>query len=165
MIPELKKEFRLQNDSTKGDILLLLAYLNDDDPLFLEQLRADQRYIFEQTLGLDSLFNISKVDNAYQLDMLWTKFFASGKYRPIRTLVDALELVKYKGSIEKYQQSNQDPALENDAYLEATYRSLIWSLDVNSKTFRLVQDYLSYIYNKEQLPEDVKAELKLILTK
>ena len=165
LIPKLKNEFRIQSDTVRGDIILLLAYLNDDDPLFMEQLNQEENYLYKSNIGADSLFNISKISNPFELDVLWLKFFSSGTYQPIKTLVDALELVRHKGAIDKFNESNQDPALEADAYLEATYRSLIWSLDVNSKTYKLVQDYLSYTYNREQLPDTVKNELKLILSK
>jgi hypothetical protein len=80
------------------------------------------------------------ISNPWQLDMLWSEFLATGKYAPIKKIVSALALVKYKGTVDKIKQDGleQTDELKREAYLDATYQSAVWSLLSNNKQMPLV---------------------------
>lgn len=101
---------------------------------------------------------------SYQLDMVWSYFFASGEYQPIKQLVDVLELSKFKGSLDKYKQT-QSPADEENAAKELVFKAARWSIESNIKQHRLVKNYCEFIYATEGLSPIVKQELKEALGK
>jgi hypothetical protein len=107
----------------------------------------------------------AQISNPLQLDMLWSEFLATGKYEPIRKLVSALALVKYKGTLDKIKQDKLElnDELKRDAYLDATYQSAVWSLLSNNKTMPLVNKYCHFIYQNEDLTVNVKQQLAIIL--
>lgn len=97
-----------------------------------------------------------------QLDMLWGTFFASGEYKPIKQLVEVLELGQYKGNFNKYKES-QDAAYEEKAALDLVYQVAKLSIDSNCRQDKLVRDYCNFIYENENLSPQAKQELKEIL--
>jgi hypothetical protein len=107
-----------------------------------------------------------EINTAVQLDILWSEFLTTGKYAPIRKIVSALALEKYKGTLEKIKSGeieNVTEEIKSQAYLEATHQSAIWSLISNSKQIPLVFKYCQFIYENEELDEDIKNQLGSIL--
>lgn len=105
------------------------------------------------------------INSAVQLDILWSEFLTTGKYEPIRKIVSALALKKYKGTLDKIKAGELEVTkkVEQDAYLEATYGSAIWSLISNCKQMSLVFKYCVFMYENEPLDEDIKSQLGSIL--
>lgn len=123
---------------------------------------------FRQTLqGIVFPSLNGEINHAVQLDMLWSEFLATGKYEPIRKIVSALNLVKYQGTIDDIKQNKPQMTeeLKRQAYLEATYKSAVWSLLSNNKQFPLVNKYCHFIYQNEQLTDSEKQQLAIILRK
>lgn len=100
-----------------------------------------------------------------QLDILWSEFLTTGRYDPVRRLVSALALKKYRGTLEKIKSGNMavTKELQQEAYLDATYQAAIWSLVSNSKQMPLVFKYCAFMYKNEKLDEDIKNQLGSIL--
>jgi hypothetical protein len=105
------------------------------------------------------------ITSGLQLDILWSEFLATGKYDPIKKIVGALELKKYKGTLNKIKSGEIEVSkeIERQAYLEATYRSAVWSLISNCKQLPLVYKYCVFMYENEKLEDDIKSQLGLIL--
>ena len=105
------------------------------------------------------------ISHPLQLDMLWSEFLATGRYEPIKKIVSALALVKYKGTLDKIKQDKLElnDGLKRDAYLDATYQSAVWSLLSNNKQMPLVNKYCHFIYQNEYLTDSVKQQLAMIL--
>lgn len=105
------------------------------------------------------------ITSGLQLDILWSEFLATGKYDPIKKIVGALVLEKYKGTLGKIKSGEikVSKEVERQAYLEATYRSAVWSLISNCKQLPLVYKYCVFMYENENLEEDIKSQLGLIL--
>jgi hypothetical protein len=53
--------------------------------------------------------------------------------------------------------------VEENAYLEATYGAAVWSLLSNCKQMPLVFKYCVYMYENEDLDNDIKDQLGAIL--
>ena len=106
-----------------------------------------------------------EINSAIQLDILWSEFLTTGKYEPIRKIVSALALKKYKGTLAKIKagEIKVTKEVEREAYLEATYGSAVWSLISNCKQMPLVFKYCAFIYENEPLSEDLKGQLGSIL--
>jgi hypothetical protein len=113
---------------------------------------------------------IPEVDNevrsAVQLDVLWAEFLATGKYAPIRRIVDALALIKYTGTLERIKSGEikkVTEAIEMQANYEAIHRAAVWSLHSNCKQMPLVHKYCVFMYANEDLAASVKRQLGAIL--
>jgi PKD repeat protein len=172
LIPYLLKAYKEQDADTRLMIMVTLPYINYDFSEFVGQLSDGEKRFYsdwqkryfpfpeDEIRGTNSLKRAIEV--GIQLDMLWYKFFASGEYQPIRRLVDVLEWSKYKGSLEKFKQT-QTASDEENAAKEVAYKTAKWSLGSNAKQHRLVRDYCMFILENEQLSPEVKQELKEIL--
>ncbi len=175
LIPYLLKSYQAQDADTKTVILATLPYIKHDFSSFISQLTDNEQLFYakwlEQRLtypdsGIAAPATLKEaIKTSYQLlDMLWSYFFASGEYRPIKQLVDVLDLAIYKGSLDKFKQT-QSPADEGNAAKELIYKAARWSLESNIRQHKLVKDYSEFIYAKEDLSPQAKQELKEALGK
>jgi hypothetical protein len=163
LVPHLISKYDFQDETTQNDILMLLAFLDVDVSEFINQLPQNKLYAYQQLKENSNLFDYSELEHPTQLDMIWSEFFASGRYGAIRRLVDALSLSQYKGAIDLYNNSGKAESLEKNALLEASYKSVVWSLGANAKTHKLIKDYLTYILKNEPLDDNVRNELENII--
>lgn len=106
-----------------------------------------------------------EINSPVQLDILWSEFFTTGKYEPIKKIVSALALEKYKGNLDRIKAGEIEITreVERNAYLEATYGSAVWSLLSNCKQMPLVFNYCVFIYENEPLDEGIKYQLGTLL--
>lgn len=107
-----------------------------------------------------------EIDSALQLDILWSEFFATGKYQPISKIIASLELRRYAGSINKLnavKKENRTPAMVKDAEYEAVFSSAIWSLMSNSSNSPLVYKYCAYAFSDINISSDIRNQLGTIL--
>lgn len=174
LIPDLLKIYPEQDMDTKIVILGTLPYIKYDFSEFTKRLPDNEKQFYSVWLnqyvqypdsGIKEPTTIKEsIRSSNLMDMLWSYFFASGEYQPIRQLVEVLELGKFKGSLEKYKQTNSS-VYEENAAKELVYKAARWSIESNIKQHRLVKDYCEFIYAQEILPQHAKQELKEILGK
>lgn len=171
LIPFLLKEYQTQNNDTKIAILGILPYLEYDPGDFINNLPEKERQFYlawakacpqYPQAGFQPQFLKDAMIQASQLDMLWGTFMASGEYKPVRAIVDVLELGRYTGYFDKYTQSKQEEDQANAA-CDLVYRTAKWSLNSNKQQHQLVREYCYYIYEHEFLSKQVKSELAGIL--
>lgn len=98
-----------------------------------------------------------------QLDMLWTEFLATGRYTPVRRIIDALELVTFAGALEAYPTSDQTEADRASAIKDAIFQSAVWSLKSNAEQHDRVTHYLAWAAENETFDEEVATVLAEIL--
>ena len=166
--------FVLQNISNTFDSFSL----EDKKKLLLIAAKVDGASIIDITNDpqLVEYFNHAKaiklpdvsgqINSADQLDILWSEFLATGRYEPINKIISALSLGKHKGTLEKIKSGkikNITDKIRQEAYLEATYQSAVWSLISNCSQMPLVFKYCVFIYEHEKLTDDVKGQLGFIL--
>jgi hypothetical protein len=102
----------------------------------------------------------------HELDILWAEFFATGKYAPVKQIVNSLILSKYKGTLKKIESGELKPVtkeIKRQVVLELTYQSAVWSLISNCKQAPLVFQYCAFMYENEPLDEEIKIQLGMIL--
>jgi hypothetical protein len=162
LVLHLISKYDFQDETTRNDILMLIAFLNVDVSEFINKLPQNKLHAYQQLKKNSNLFDYSDLEHPTQIDMIWSEFFASGRYGTIRRLVDALSFSQYNGAIDLYNNSGKDESLEKNALLEASYKSAVWSLGANAATHKLVKDYLMYILKNEQLDDNTRKELENI---
>lgn len=148
---------------------LIIAAISDDsalEPLISDSSHQKLKKMYNIAKGLKFLDISREINSAVQLDILWSEFLTTGKYDPIRKIVSALSLNKYKGTLEKIKtgQIELTSEIEKAAHLEATHRSAVWSLISNCKQMPLVFKYCVFIYENEDLDESIKNQLGAILS-
>jgi len=165
LLPYLVEQYDFQDEVTQNDIITLMAFLDAENSEFLNKLSDNVLNFYNELRKDKSVFDYSILEHPAQLDMLWSEFFASGRYDPVMKLVNALSLNEYTGSIEKYKESDNNESLRHDVLMEAVYKSAVWSLRENARTHKLVKDYLIYILKNETLEENIRNELEKIVIK
>jgi RNAse (barnase) inhibitor barstar len=146
--------------------LILMAVLTDNDA-FDEIIKGrDLRkfYKFAKTIRLPN--TSGDINTPDHLDSLWGEFMATGKYEPIRKLVSSLKLSTYMGTLEKIKAGEldkNDKEIMRQAYLEAAWGSALWSLTSNCVQIPQVYKYCIFMYENEDLEDDIKRQLYLIL--
>jgi hypothetical protein len=163
LYPYLIDLYKSQNTKTKIYILYLLRYGNCDFGNFANNLSKEENALYQKLLTEQVPNPYGEINNPSQLDMLWGEFLANGSYKPIKRIVETLELAKYKGYVEKYKNSNKTEDDRMKAYYDAIYQAAKWSLKSNCSQHMLVNDYCNYLYNNETLSETIRLELKEIL--
>lgn len=106
-----------------------------------------------------------EVDNPDTLDTLWGRFFASGSEVPIRRIVSSFALSKYMGSLDRYKDSLKTQANKEDAFLDATFQSAVWSVESNCRQHPRVLEICEKIYNENSLQRREQLCLFTILQK
>ena len=153
---EDQKKFLLISAISSDNVLKTLITADDKQEL-QEFFKNAQETKFPDVTG--------EINSAVQLDILWSEFLATGKYDPIKKIVSALALKKYKGTIDKIKSGEikKTREVEQDAYFEATYGATLWSLTSNCKQIPLVFKYCVYMYENENLDNEIKSQLETIL--
>jgi hypothetical protein len=154
-----------QKEKEKMLIIAGLVESKEKAKYFVPIIEPSQMPVYEKAkkIQIPSTVNITAGE---QLDVLWAEFFAGGKYKSIKGIVNGLALAKYKGSLEKMKnagpnEKNRD--IEKEAMLDAVYQSAIWSLVSNGTQFDLVNQYCRTIYKNEKLSPEVKSSLGAVI--
>lgn len=147
LFPYLMELYHHQDLRTKTHILYLLRYCNVDMQSFKMKISETELSLYKR-LSTTSLPNpYGKITDTAQVNMLWGIFFASGKYRPIKKLVETLDVDK------------------GDPDMYPLFTATKWSLVTNCAQHQLVNNYCRYIREKELLSSIAKSELTVLLDK
>jgi hypothetical protein len=147
---------RLENAEGRERELLatLLAYSKRDDRAFLTQLPEASRLVIKERQNEAWPVPTKEPLQGAQLDVLWGRFFASGRYEPIRELVALLAYHPYKDALDEYKKLEKKPAKPPvELYKSAVFRSAAWSLQSNIQQDKVVRDYCEGIILRKELPE------------
>jgi len=106
-----------------------------------------------------------EVNNYATLDMLWSYFFATGEEKSIRRLISALELSKYSGAVEKFENSEKAEKDVKEAYFDAAFQAALWSLESNCRQHPLVLKYCETIFKEQELSKEERLWLGVLLSK
>jgi len=99
--------------------------------------------------------------NAAQLDALWGRFYASGRFGPIADLVAVVSAYfPYAEKFEAFKKTaNPTSALPPEVMKGSLLNSTLWSLRFNAYQHKLVHDYLVYLQELPATTPAVKAAL------
>jgi hypothetical protein len=165
LVPEIVKLYREQDLKTRIYLIYLLRYVDYDAKSFLEGLQEQEKVVY------DGIKNKPYSDNPYekivggdQLDMLWSEFFATGGFKPVHRLIQALEYREYDGAMKKFKES-KNPSVKDkqNAVYDLIYQAAMWSLRSNCQQHRLVRDYCSYVLQNIKVSYNITTCLTSIL--
>lgn len=153
--------YKDSSQKEKTALLLLLANSDFESNDFIVALSKEEKDTYDAYKQNQLPETIETITEAIQLDMLWTKFFVTGKYQPILKLVQTLDYVKYHGGLKKYKKTKK-PKHREKALNEAIYQAVVWSLSSNIQQHELVAGYCLYAANAGDLSRVQLEELNAI---
>ena len=169
LLKNIAKQFDSFSVTDQKRFLLVCAVSNNTilEPVIAGDGKEELREFYNKAKKIKIPDTNGEINTALQLDILWSEFFATGKYAPIRKIVGALALIKHEKTLEKIR-SGEIKTLTEEAklrvyYLVATHGSAAWSLASNCTQIPLVYKYCVSIYEREDLDESIKNQLGAIL--
>ena len=129
----------------------------------LEAADPELKRLFAEVKRRNSPLAFDEITNPAQLDALWMRFLTTGKFEPIRRLVNELRKRDGAMTIDELKKLGRRPTEEE---IKKVMPSLIggaaeWSLASNAKQHELVAFYLESILNRKEYPDDA-AVVKLV---
>ena len=106
-----------------------------------------------------------EVEGPSDLDICWGYFFASGDVNGLHPIITALDFGKYTGSIDAYKTSKKTAEDQKKAWLEATWRAAMWSLESNARQHPPVMQYLEDQLRGGKLSKDETAYVGFIMSR
>ncbi|MBN1905900.1 MAG: hypothetical protein JW927_12465 [Deltaproteobacteria bacterium] len=165
LIPIIKDEYFKHDLKTKIYIIWLLKYLDYDSEKFLTSLTGDEKKVFEELKNNRIPLNTDFVNSGTHLDIQWATFSATGRFEPIKKIIDSLEFSKYSGAVDAYKNSDKTEKDREEALLDATFQAARWSLTSNIEQHDLVKKYCIYSFINDKHSDDVRLWLGVILSK
>ncbi|NOQ71785.1 MAG: hypothetical protein GQ574_07285 [Crocinitomix sp.] len=92
-----------------------------------------------------------------ELDILWSMFFANGKYENIEKIISALSYTEGR-SIEEVKNAPQADMIQYAVGMASS-----WSLGLNGESHPLIKTYMIHTVNKPEMSEHIRSELITIL--
>lgn len=130
-----------------------LAYAKRDEPAFFQTLPDKAREAFMPHRLQSWPTPTAEPLSGTQLDVLWGRFFASGRYAPIRELVAVLAYYPYKDALAEFQKQKKKPArLPIEVQKSIMFNVVAWSLRGNIQQDKVVRDYCEGMLLRKELP-------------
>jgi len=133
-------------------LILAEAGAKDDE---LKDADPELRKMFDKVKGRHPL-SFREVTAPMQLDALWMEFLVTGRFEPIRRLVDELRKRDGVMTLDEVKKLGRKPTEEE---MKKAMPALIggaaeWSLASNARQHKLVGYYLEAILMRKQYPDD-----------
>lgn len=158
MIRELEKLYANANKSVQQRILLVFAQLGElppESPAYMSR----EKLVFWRWARDHKNIPTEPLTAGIQLDMLWADFFATGRYEPVRKILDCLRYQRLT------QRSQDDPPLSpKDRQLAILYQLAHWSLRKNLAKHPLLKAYAAYTLEQPDFPREAHPPLTQLLT-
>ncbi|HVZ66222.1 MAG TPA: hypothetical protein VG936_16770 [Lacunisphaera sp.] len=160
LLPHVIARLAKTQDRERALLSVLLAYAKRDDPAFADSLPDALRDSIKTHRLERWPAPTAEPLRGAQLDVLWGRFFASGRYEPIRALVGVLAYHPFKEALSEYKLRSNKPAPPPVEVLKsAVFGAAVWSLRSNIQQDQLVRDYCEAILLRRELPEAEHAWL------
>lgn len=105
------------------------------------------------------------IQNQVLLNLMWSKFFATGSYEYAKNIVLALQLEKYQGALLRFNQSEQNEKDKQEAYLETVYQKNKQDLLQRLPNHPLFNGYCLYMKKVADVPPIVIEQLEAVIVK
>ncbi len=151
---------------TRLKVLFMMALLDYRDAPYLATLPEPEKAYFENVRLMFPPEPYEELVSPQQLDMLWAEFYAGGRFKPIRQIIEGLSLAQYDGALSDLGAAEESETTQQDrlnAYRDALLQSVRWSLLNNCRQHPLVRAYCGYLFQEGNLPENVRTELGVML--
>lgn len=147
---------RLEKSNGREQELLAtsLAYAKRDDRTFFETLSGKSREVFMRHRIQNWPAPNAEPTTGAQLDVLWGRFFASGRFAPIRELTALLAYHSFRDAPDEFKKLAERPARPPiEVSKGIVFRAVVWSLGSNIQRDKIVRDYCEGILLRRELPE------------
>jgi len=163
-----RADFKIRNAFERKRILLLFA-VTGCDPVPDGELDRGEIAYQNAVRAMDLRDPYQSIDLPGDLDVLWGEFFATGGYKPVRRILDALNYRKEGEITKKMLRKNRAPQSESESVVfwhGSVYQSAVWSVTFNSVQHELVAQYYFWtLINDSSLGDDQRETIATVLCK
>ncbi|MDI1251448.1 MAG: hypothetical protein PSV13_21480 [Lacunisphaera sp.] len=153
LLPHLLAQMDRADGRERALLSTLLAFAKRDDPAFPDSLPDALRVSIKEHQLVRWPVPDQQPLQGTQLDVLWGRFFASGRYEPIRALVAVLAYHPHKVVLEEYKKLKNKPAKPPvELYKSVVFQAAVWSLQSNIQQDKVVRDYCEGMLLRKELP-------------
>lgn len=164
LLPELAKQANTLGQPDKNYAVYLLYYLNEKDKHLIESIGPDAVAFAGNLSKVSNPFIIEKITHPIQEDMLWTSFFATGEFAPIKMLADTMNNMSSGITPEQYKNLPAKTQEDSKKLLNGAIGSAaMWSLTENAKTHPLVFYYCETLFQRDNSDKFIKSCLAQVL--
>lgn len=166
LLPHLTARLEASGGREQELLATSIAYAERDDHRFHTSLGGKAREVFMRHRLQNWPVPDPAPTKAVQLDVLWGRFFASGRYAPIRDLAALLAYHPFRDAPDEFKKHTGKPAtLPVEVTKGLVFRALVWSLGSNIQRDKVVRDYCEGILLRQELPETEQGWLASIFRK
>ena len=153
LLPHVVARLERATGAERDVIAASLAYAKRDDRAFMKSLSTTATSALAPHQTTRWPVPGKEMLQGAQLDVLWGRFFASGRYEPIRELAGVLAYHPYRNAMEDYKKLTTKPRRPPPEVLKsAVFGALAWSLTSNIQRDKVVRDYCEGILLRKELP-------------
>ena len=164
LLPHMMEAFEGTTPMQKKSIILLLSVM--EAPPELPDLSPALREFRDEVQAIATPNPDGTPRSGDQLDLLWGGFFATGRVKPLRRIIQAFEYFEYAGEREEPRAGDQDKQSgegQEKVYLQAVFRTAVWSVRSNCINSPLVFHYCHYLHRHGELSEKERYALGHVL--
>jgi hypothetical protein len=159
---ELLNVYAKQETKTKTDFLKVFAYMKNPPKEIIIKLGQEENNSYTEALKqkaqMPDLYG--KINSGEQLDMLWSDFFATGQYKPLKKIAEALDYYSYVEKGSKFNKDTNPAKTEDDKatlYYYSIFRAAMWSIGSNCKQHMLIRGYYNGMLQDTEVSKIAKA--------
>jgi len=109
---------------------------------------------------LAGVFQVAKVTTPWQLDVLWSEFFVTGKRAPLEKIVAEIKLMEGNLSPENYKKLTTPTQQDQESLMRyMNGYAAAWSVASNTKQHPLVAFYLEAMLNRKEIQDQLTREM------
>ena len=168
-ISYLQEMYKKLKPKTQLYLLSLFSFLDWEFRPFIAELPKKQAMFYKKAKRQKNPLDFAKALYPWHLDILWARFMATGNYKPIKQIIDAMSLVKVGMSPQLFKQTYTDTKIKpSTKVVQQLYQTMAgmtasWSLTSNSRQHQLVRLYCEYTLLKGNESILIKAMLNKVL--
>lgn len=165
LLPELAKQAKIIGQPGKDYAIHLLYYLNEKDGNLIRSIGPEAVALAGSLAKIPNPFIIAKITHPIHEDMLWTTFFATGEFLPIKMLAEAMSNLKGGITPEQYKKLPAKTAEDGKKLVKWSIgAAAMWSLTANAETHELVFFYCETLFQRDDTDKFIKSCLAKVLT-
>ena len=166
LLPQLADAGKDLDPICRNFTIMLLHYLKVDDAKIYERIGAAQAVGFRKLLAdQTNPFDVERPNSPLQEDILWSQFFATGLFQPVKMIAEAMTAGKQGISLEEFRKIKQPTDAERQKLLQwLVGEAARWSLASNAKQHVLVRFYCETLLARNQAAPELSKYLREVLT-
>ena len=166
LLKELENIFPSRNADERLTMIHVLNLVSYVPQSLQNRFTAEEKKFYADLKGFGlPVIPEETVNNHFLLNILWSKFFATGSYNYAKKIAETFELAKYNGALTKFSESEQTEADKQAAFLETVYQKNIEDMLKRLPNHPLFNGYCLYMMDRGDVSELVKKELVAVVVR